>query len=200
MKKLSKALVFVLIFTLILSVFAACTDPESKEATISLDETAISLDVGESKQLNATVANSEEAVVWTSSDASKATVENGLVTALAAGSVTVTASVADKSASCTVTITEAAPVPTLTLDKTTVSMDLYETLTLTAVKNNIDGEVTWSCSHTKKVTVNGGVVTSLAEGKATVTASAGGQSASCEITVTSSGQIPTLTLNRSRAL
>lgn len=200
MKKLSKALVFVLIFTLILSVFAACTDPESKEATISLDETAISLDVGESKQLNATVANSEEAVVWTSSDASKATVENGLVTALAAGSVTVTASVADKSASCTVTITEAAPVPTLTLDKTTASMDLYETLTLTAVKNNIDGEVTWSSSDTSKVTVNGGVVTSLAEGKATVTASAGGQSASCEITVTSSGQIPTLTLNRSSAV
>ncbi len=200
MKKLSKALVFVLIFTLILSVFAACTDPESKKATISLDETAISLDVGESKQLTATVANTEEAVVWTSSDTSKATVENGLVKALAAGTVTVTASAADASATCTVTITEAAPVPTLTLDKTSASMDLYETLTLTAVKSNIDGDVTWSSSDTSKVTVEDGVVTSLAEGKATVTASAGGQTAACEITVTSSGQIPTLTLNRNSAV
>ncbi|MBR7141325.1 MAG: Ig-like domain-containing protein, partial [Clostridia bacterium] len=86
------------------------------------------------------------------------------------------------------------PVEKITLNKSVASMDLYETLTLTASKENLTGEVVWTSSDTSKATVNGGVVTSLAEGEVTVTASVGDKSATCTITIVSSGQVPVLTL------
>ena len=82
---------------------------------ISLDTTAISLQVGQSRTLQATVSVPEgtgNEVYWISSDTSVATVgqTTGQVTAVQAGTATVTASLADKreiTASCTVTVTAA---------------------------------------------------------------------------------------------
>ena len=62
-----------------------------------------------SKQVNATVTVGEEvlanpALAWASEDATVVTVENGLITAVGAGTATITAKVANKSFKCKVTV------------------------------------------------------------------------------------------------
>lgn len=79
---------------------------------ISLDKTTLSLVVSESATLTETVvpANaSNKSVVWTSSDESVATVAAGKVTALAAGSTTITATTEDGSFTASCAVTVAAP-------------------------------------------------------------------------------------------
>ena len=74
---------------------------------VTLDKTTASLEVGKDVTLTATVApaDSTDAVVWSTSDATIATVAGGKVTALKAGTVTITAKAGDKTATCTVTVT-----------------------------------------------------------------------------------------------
>ena len=77
---------------------------------VSLDKTELSLTVGDTETLTATVAPdnaTNQAVTWTSSDPSVATVDAaGKVTAVGAGTATITVTTADGSftATCTVTV------------------------------------------------------------------------------------------------
>ena len=86
-------------------------EDETIEVTsLSLDKTSLSLKVDETATLKATVLPTNATnknVVWSSSDNSKATVSNGVVTALAEGNVTITArsqSNTSITATCSVTI------------------------------------------------------------------------------------------------
>ena len=81
-------------------------------SSIALDNTSATMNTGETMQLTATVLPDDAAnktVTWTSSDRSVATVSNnGLVTALTAGTATITATTCDGSnlsATCNVTVT-----------------------------------------------------------------------------------------------
>lgn len=74
---------------------------------VELDKTALELDAGETETLTAAVTPdnaTDKTVVWTSSDDAVATVENGKVTAVAAGEATITATAGGKRASCAVTV------------------------------------------------------------------------------------------------
>jgi len=75
---------------------------------ISLNETTLTLVIGESETLAATVTPdnaSDKTVTWESSDSTVATVDdNGKVTAVAEGTVTITAKASDKIAECVVTV------------------------------------------------------------------------------------------------
>ena len=77
---------------------------------VTLNKTELSLTVGESATLTATVmpANAtDKSVMWSSSDPSVATVENGRITAVGEGTATVTVTTSNgKTASCTVTVKE----------------------------------------------------------------------------------------------
>ena len=77
---------------------------------VKLDQTELSLYTGESKTLIATVQPSDATnknVTWSSDKPEVATVENGKVTAKAAGTATITVTTEDgkKTAACTVTVT-----------------------------------------------------------------------------------------------
>ena len=79
----------------------------------------------------------------------------------------------------------------VTLDKTSASVKLGKTITLTATVTPADAanqNVTWSSSDTSVATVNNGVVTGVATGNAkiTVTTEDGSHTASCAVTVTTS--------------
>ena len=78
---------------------------------VALNKSAMELQVGKTETLTATVTPenaSEPVVTWTSSDTTVATVnENGVVTAVAKGTATITATAGGKSAVCTVTVTAA---------------------------------------------------------------------------------------------
>ena len=75
--------------------------------SVSLSSSTLTLNEGENKTLTATVlpANAtSRVVVWRVAPAGFATVANGVVTGIKAGSCTVTATAGGKSASCTVTV------------------------------------------------------------------------------------------------
>lgn len=77
--------------------------------SVTLDKTTATIEVEEALQLKATVLPMEAAnknVVWTSSDATVATVVDGLVTGLKEGTTTITATTEDgnKTATCAITV------------------------------------------------------------------------------------------------
>lgn len=91
-------------FTLTVNIKAA-TAVES----VSLNESALSMNTGDTANLTATVtpAEANQNVVWSTSNSEVATVENGVVTAVAAGTATIKATSASdetKFAECEVTV------------------------------------------------------------------------------------------------
>ncbi len=79
-------------------------------------------------------------------------------------------------------------VTNVTLDQSTVQVEVGKTVTLTAtVEPAGAAEVTWESSNTAVATVDGGVVTGVAEGTAIIAASADGKTASCIVTVVAEG-------------
>ena len=157
---------------------------------IALDKTTAEMTEGETLTLTATVTPedaTDKTIVWSSSDETIATVANGLVTALKAGQVTITATNGGHSATCELTVNaKVIPATGIALDKTTAEMTEGETLTLTATvtpEDATDKTVTWTSSDETVVKVVNGVVSALKTGKATITATSGDVSATCEITV-----------------
>ena len=75
-------------------------------------------------------------------------------------------------------------VQSILLSNTAVSVDVNEDVTVTAQTLPIDGDITWSTSDATVATVDGGVITGVASGTATITAVSGSASASVAVTVT----------------
>ena len=173
------------------------TGPTTVAVTgVSLSKTSLSLVEGGSETLTATVAPSNatnKTVSWKSSDASTASVDaNGKVTAVKAGSATITVTTADgsKTATCSVTVTSKnVSVTDVTLDKTEAALTQGETVQLTATvkpDDATDKSIEWTSSDESVATVdNSGKVTAVSEGKVTITVKTSNlaQSASCDITV-----------------
>ena len=156
--------------------------------SISLDQTSLSLISGESERLTATVKPdnaTDKTVTWTSSDTSIVDVDqNGEVRANDAGTAVITARAGEKSATCTVTVT--VPVDKITLDRTSATLKVDESITLTATikpSNATDKTIMWSSSNPNIAKVDNGTVTAINEGTATITAKAGEKSATCSVTV-----------------
>jgi uncharacterized protein YjdB len=102
---------------------------------VSVTPASASLAVGATQQLSATVAPSNATnknVSWTSSNTSVATVNsNGLVTAVASGTATITATTQDggKTASSTITVTTSTAPGTLSVSKTASTITINGQLT-----------------------------------------------------------------------
>ena len=157
----------------------------------------LSLKSGASVQLTATVNPSnatDKTISWTSSNSSVAKVSDGKVTAVKAGTATITATAGGKTASVVVTVADN-PVPVSSVSisgdgvkdgKLKLESGASAQLTATVSPSNAtDRKVSWTSSDSSVANVMGtGVVTAGSKaGKATVTATAGGKSASVEVTV-----------------
>ncbi len=122
--------------------------PVVSVTSVVLNKTTATLEVGDSETLTATVSPSDATnknVTWTSSNNTVATVENGVVTAKAAGTATITVTTGDgnKTAACVVTVNE----------KPVVEADVVYTISSTSGKPGEDVEVILSV--TSDVAVNG---------------------------------------------
>lgn len=158
--------------------------------SVTLNKTETTIEVGGTETLVATVnpSNADNpTVTWSSSNEVVATVVDGLVTAIAEGTAVITAQAGEKSATCTVTVPHVyVPVTGIELNKeaTTIEVGSSETLVASVHPDNADEPaVTWETSNASVATVSEGVVTAIAEGTAIITARAGGQSATCMVTV-----------------
>ena len=96
---------------------------------VSLNKSSLNLQIGGNETLTATVAPANATnknITWESSNTAVATVNNGKVTGVAAGTATITVTTVDgnKTATCTVTVTAGTPVPDTNL--TTHVPEIYE--------------------------------------------------------------------------
>lgn len=176
------------------------TPPDVPVTGLTLDRHEVSLTTGDSDTLVATITPdnaTDQTVVWSSSDHTVVAIDgNGNITAMKAGTATITATSAnDISDSCVVTVTDPTPpdvpVTDLTLDRHEVNMTTGDSDTLVAAitpDNATDKSVAWSSSDSTVVAVDeNGNITALKAGTATITAtSANNISDSCVITVTDS--------------
>ena len=161
---------------------------------VTLDRETLELYTGQSETLTATVEPgnaTNKNVTWQSSNAQVATVENGKVTAVAAGTATIYATAADgsgKTATCTVTVL--VPVSSVTMSRG--SLRIYEgrSYSLSATVSPADAadkSIVWSSSDESIATVDqDGKVTGKAPGVCTIYARAAdgsGAFAACVVRV-----------------
>ncbi|MCH5258119.1 MAG: Ig-like domain-containing protein [Lachnospiraceae bacterium] len=181
--------------------------------SVSLSSESLTLNKGESAKLNVTVSGSSDRYIveWSSADPAIATVSEGTVKAVGVGSTTVTANVSVGSMiqelSCEVTVVEeqsdnkdngneggennnnnnSDTVYTKVNISGATEVFVGKTITLTAQTEPQGGSIKWSSDNEKVAKVdNQGVVTGVAEGKATIKAlcsEAEDVSATCTVTV-----------------
>ena len=174
---------------------------------ITLDKTSESVTVGKTLQLTATVEPADatdKSVSWFSSDVNVATVsETGLVTGVAPGSVVIEAKTASGLiAKCEISVAEEyIPVSGITLNKTELEVNVGETFKLEATvapANSSEKVVSWRSSSSSTASVDSeGTVTGKKAGTATITASCGNVSVTCQVTVVQ--KVTAIELNRTSA-
>lgn len=144
---------------------------------------------GETLQLTATIypdSATNKTVTWKSSDKTVATVdESGLVTAVGNGTANITATTEDGNYTATCQVTVEIPELTLSLDKSELTLtQTEEQQKLTATVSDTEEKVTWLSSDPFVATVTrDGTVTAIANGTATITASARDKTVSCTVEV-----------------
>ena len=165
-------------------------------ATVSVSPGSVTLDIGRTASLSATAKDAAGAtlsgrtVAWRSSAASVATVSSsGTVTAVGAGTATITATVDGKNGSSTITVRRPAVDRVVVAPALTI-LERGATVTLRATPYDARGNalsgrtVTWTTSDDRVATVNAqGVVTAKRGGSATITATIEGKRASAGVTV-----------------
>ncbi|MBO4250750.1 MAG: Ig-like domain-containing protein [Paludibacteraceae bacterium] len=157
--------------------------------SVSLNKTSLTLYLGQSEILEATVSpeTADPEVTWSSADATIATVDEfGEVTAIKAGSTKIKATSADgnKYKECSLTVKEY----DLTVSPTSKTLVVGETFTIQGKLNPADDEaiINWESSDESVATVDdNGEVTALKAGSATIKASTANSSKkpTCNVTV-----------------
>lgn len=172
-----------------------------KVTSVTVSPTSVSLKVKEEKQLTAEVLPSNatnKTVTWSSSPSGIATVtSSGKVTAVAAGTATITCKANDgsgKQGTCTVKVEAADPIKVtgISLNNSSLSLVKDDTRQLRATvtpSNATDKTVKWTSSNSSIASVsNDGLVTAIGRGSATITCKANdgsGVQATCDVTVSS---------------
>ena len=162
-------------------VFTYYTNSASLVTELTMSETTLDMNSGTTAQLTVTATPADAAnpaVTWGSSDTSVATVDaNGVVTAVAGGTCTITATATDgsgKTATCTVNVTQMVTSITLSESRLLLELDDYKKLTATVLPANAANQkVTWSSSNESvaEVTSTGGVA-AVDHGTCTITCTA----------------------------
>lgn len=156
---------------------------------VNVTPTTLNMTMGGTAALKATVipgTATDKTVSWSVSPTGIVNVNGGNVEAISVGECVITATAGGVSGTCTVSVQAAAiPATEITLDKNALELTEGDTTTLTATVTPVSStdNVVWSVSPAGFATVTGGVVKALKAGNCTITATAGGKSATCAVTV-----------------
>ena len=159
--------------------------PPIRAASITLNTDTVKLKtLGATQQLTATVlpADATDKVVWASSDTSVTTVVDGLVTSVAYGSATITATAGDVSASASVLVAQAEVTGIIAVFEQG-GATIYDTASLDDLKPMLTVTASYDDGTSQTVTdytLSG----TLTEGTSVVTVSYGGKTATFNVTVT----------------
>ncbi|CAH1206129.1 hypothetical protein PAECIP111891_02799 [Paenibacillus allorhizoplanae] len=173
--------------------------------TLTISQEKLTMKKGETATLTAEAVYTDDTkkpvtsdVLWTSSNVKAATVDKGVVKAIASGETTITAQLDNKTVTIPVKVDMASE---LKANVASLVFDLNETRLIKITATDDDGEdvlvttdVEWKSSNTGIATVSKGLVTPVARGKATITATYGGKSISVPVEI---GVIDSLTANKS---
>lgn len=173
------------------------TGPSGPPVVASVSVTgANAITIGQSIQLNA-IARDEtgrpidgRAATWVTNSTATASVSaTGVVTGIAPGSATITATIEGKTGEASVSVVEVT-VTSIALEVANVTLAAHQVLKLSAVARDGSGApipanfISWSTSNPGVVASRSdGSLEGLTQGTATVTASAGGKSASAQARV-----------------
>lgn len=170
---------------------------------VALDKTEVSVAKGEKATLTATVTpdNADvKTVTWSSSDEKVATVVDGVVTAVAEGTATITVKTTDGdfTAACTVTVTAPkAESVTILINEEAPKNDEFSMMNgrsrrISATVSPADAaqNVTFTVADTSVAAIENGLITAVGEGKTTITATADGASKTITVTVTARSNVP----------
>ena len=185
---------------------------KKKVKKIKLNKTSITIYVGETYKLKATVSPSNASnkkVTWSSSNKKVATVSSsGKITAKKAGTATITVKAKDgsgKKATCKVTVKKPTKVSKIKLSKTSVKLTVGKTTTVKATvspSKATNKSVSWSSSNKKVATVSSkGKITATGIGTAKITCKAkdgSGKKATVKVTV-SAVKVTKVALNKTGA-
>ena len=169
---------------------------------VKLSSSTLALTVGEKSTLKAEITPSNATntgVRWTSSNPKAVTVENGIVSAIGAGTSVLTVTTVDGSytATCSVTVSEpTVSVTSVTLSSNSLTLAVGSSAQLVpnvAPADATNKDVTWITSNAgvASVTANGEVkAVSAGTATITVTTADGGYKATCVVTVIDESQMP----------
>ncbi|MGG1553596.1 Ig-like domain-containing protein [Paenibacillus ferrarius] len=136
---------------------------------------------------DATKSDVTSDVIWTSSNTKAVTVDQGVVKAIASGTATITAQLDNKTVTIPVDVDMASDLSASVMN---IVMDLNETRTIvltatdaSGAARTVTGDAEWKTSNASILSVSKGVVTPVARGKATVTATYGGKSISIPVEI-----------------
>ena len=178
-----KHIKFLLIAVCLFASIAACNKKEDPDNIVPVESVTIApeqitLTVGQTHQLEVTVLPenaTDQTVKWRTSDASIVSIDNGEITANAAGTASITAEVGGKEATCTVNVAEKViPVTSVSIEPKQLEMIPGQTTAITVTllpENATDKTVVWSSSEETVATVSDtGLVQAVAEGTTTISA------------------------------
>ncbi len=160
-------------------------------AIIILSQYKATIDVGAELYIVA-ASSTGKSVTWKSSDSKIASVNTyGVVKAKKPGTAIITAKIKNAEASCQVVVSKTK----VSISKDTASIEHGEMLPLSASTSN-GSSVTWKSSKKSVATVDEyGKVTGVKPGETTISATADGSSAICQVTV----RLPAVQLNKTSA-
>lgn len=167
----------------------AKTEPEAKAKveveSIAFDKTEITLEKGKKEVLSVTFTPSDatdKSLEWISTDTDVATVDAGIISAIAPGHTDIVAKSGTILARCAVEVIVKAKGISLNKDGLTLCRGEEETLVATLDPDDATDAVEWSSSDNTVATVLDGKVTAVGVGSATITAKVASYEKECALT------------------
>ncbi|MGI6768795.1 MAG: Ig-like domain-containing protein [Bacilli bacterium] len=194
---MTKRIIIIITILFILNSFIliGCRKPENDSTPrIELPQETLELFLGQTAKLTPVVKNTDENILWQTSNPQIATVDQeGMISAVGIGTVEISAFNDEVKATLTVIVRKNDEKSSLAFSATSLTVDFYDTLYLQPIAVNCDeSKFVWTSSDDEVLKVESGVVTPHKYGEAEVTLTCGELSAKVKITVVDNGIVPTI--------